>query len=73
MRVMRVCLGFNVDFILLIPCFRYPYDHSLIKVFIPSYVWALNSKTNKMAGLDLYSENMFDWSSKSFKIFRKIG
>jgi len=35
------------------------HDQSLIKVFIPSHLLAANSKTSKMAELDLDSEKIF--------------
>jgi hypothetical protein len=34
------------------------HDQSLVKVFIPSYISAVNTKTNKMAKLDLDYEEM---------------
>jgi hypothetical protein len=35
------------------------HDQRLIKVCIPGYLLAVNSKTNKMAELDIDSEKMF--------------
>ena len=41
------------------PFIRSKFGQSLIKVFILCYLSAVNSKTNKMAELDLDSEKMF--------------
>jgi hypothetical protein len=50
------------------------HDQSLIKVFIPSYLSAVNSKTNKMAEWSSFRKDVLigQFPSKSIKIFRKI-
>jgi len=47
------------NFVEVIPFTRSKFGQSLIKVFIPSYLSVVNSKTNNMAELDLDSEKKF--------------
>ena len=51
----------------IIPFIRSKFGQILIRVFIPSYLSVVNSKTSKMAELVLDSAKM------SVKVFRKIG